>query len=423
LLGLSASGYARIKGDWDAAVAVYESMPVEPASLAALRMRGAEVVPVVVANNRGTAALWTGDLSAADRYLTQAIDDKMDSVAIPQLNAMGYHSLLQYERGELGPAEVAARRVIATASAAGLATAVQVVGAYLTMAHVSVERGEADEADDWLGRIADVEAITPEPHVRLSTAIVLALRREAFGDPETALAGLRAQGDLAGWRPPSGLRERWMLTEATLLARAGDGAAAAELLERMGRATTAEGMIGAARVHLLLGDIGAATAVRASTHPAAHVRGRVNIAVLDALLATETGDEDRAMDHIEDALAAAAPWMLRRPFLAEGDLLRPLLERRTERGSAVPGFALELVDRMSSGSADAELRRALVDPLTERERTVLRYLASALSNSEIAAELYVSLSTVKTHERALYRKLGAGGRREAVRRARLLKQL
>jgi LuxR family maltose regulon positive regulatory protein len=153
------------------------------------------------------------------------------------------------------------------------------------------------------------------------------------------------------------------------------------------------------------------------------VRGRVNIAVLDALLATETGDEYRAIDHIEDALADAAPWMLRRPFLAEGDLLRPLLERRIEHGSAVPGFALELLDRMSNGQADAEPRRALVDPLTERERTVLRYLASALSNSEIAAELYVSVSTVKTHERALYRKLGAGGRREAVRRARLLKQL
>ena len=169
----------------------------------------------------------------------------------------------------------------------------QVIGAYLTMVHVSVERGEADEADEWLGRIADVEAMTSEPHVGLATAIVLALRREAFGDPETALAGLRAQGDLAGWRLPSGLRERWMLTEAALHARAGNGAAAAERLERMGRATTAEGMIGAARVHQLLGDAGAATAVRASARPAAHVRGRVNIAVLDALLAAETGDEDR----------------------------------------------------------------------------------------------------------------------------------
>ena len=104
------------------------------------------------------------------------------------------------------------------------------------MAQVTLDRGDADEADEWLERIADVEAMTPEPHVRLAAAIVLAVRREAAGDREAALAGLRAQGDLGGWRPPPGLRERWMLTEAALLARAGDGAAAATLLERMGRA-------------------------------------------------------------------------------------------------------------------------------------------------------------------------------------------
>ncbi|HEY0815507.1 MAG TPA: LuxR C-terminal-related transcriptional regulator [Pseudonocardia sp.] len=421
LLDLSASGLARIAGDWEAAVAVYRSMSVVPGSLAALGMEGAEVVPVVVANNCGTAALWAGDLPAADRDLTAAIDVNFDTVVIPQLNAMGYHSLLLCEQGELGQAEAAARRVIATAAAAGLGTAVQAVGAYLAMANVFVDRGEANDADEWFGHIADVAAMTPEPHVVLAAAIVLAARHETSGDLEAALAGLRAQGDRAGWRPPSGLRERWMVTEATLLARTGDGAAALALLERMGRATTTEAVIGAARVHLLLDDLGAATEARASAGPASHMRGRVTVAVLDALLATAAGDEDRAIDHIEDALTDAVSGLLRRPFLTEGDLLRPVLERRTERGSAVPGFALDLLDRMSGASyADTELR-PLIDPLTERERTVLRYLASTLSNPEIAAELYVSLSTVKTHQRALYRKLGVGGRREAVRRARFLK--
>jgi LuxR family transcriptional regulator, maltose regulon positive regulatory protein len=423
LLGLSASGAARIAGDWEAAVAVYRSMPVEPAALGALRMAGAEVIPVVAANNRGTAALWAGDLPAADRHLTAATDITFTAVVLPQLNAMAYHALLRCERGELGAAEAAARHVITTATGAGLQTAVQAVGAYLTMVQVTVDRGDADEADEWLERIADVEAMTPEPHVRLAAAILLAVRREAAGDRETALGGLRAQGDLGGWRPPPGLRERWMLTEAALLARAGNGPAAATLLERMGRAGTPEGVIRAARVHLLLGDLEAATAVRASARPADHVRGRTTTAVLDTLLAAAAGDENRACGHLEDALTAAMPWTLRRPFLAEEDL-RPLLERRIERGSAVPEFALDLLDRLSNAAvADVELRRPLVDPLTERERTVLRYLASTLSNAEIAAELYVSLSTVKTHQRAVYRKLGAGGRREAVRRARLLKQL
>jgi LuxR family transcriptional regulator, maltose regulon positive regulatory protein len=115
---------------------------------------------------------------------------------------------------------------------------------------------------------------------------------------------------------------------------------------------------------------------------------------------------------------------LRRPFLAEAGPLRPLLERRIETGTAVPGFALELLERTSGESgADTEARRTFIDPLTERERTVLRYLASTLSNAEIAAELYVSVTTVKTHQRALCRKRGAAGRRDAVQRARLLHQL
>ena len=210
-------------------------MPVEPAALGALGMAGAEVVPVLAANNRGTAALWAGDLAAADRHLSAATDVNLNAVVLPQLNAMAYHALLRCERGELGPAEAAARHVITTATTAGLQMAVHVVGAYLTMVQVTVDRGDADEADAWLERIADVEAMTAEPHVRLAAAILLAVRREAAGDRETALGGLRAHGDLGGWRPPPGLRERWMLTEATLLARAGDAAAAAKLLERMGR--------------------------------------------------------------------------------------------------------------------------------------------------------------------------------------------
>jgi LuxR family transcriptional regulator, maltose regulon positive regulatory protein len=424
LLDVSESGLARIAGDWETTVAAYRSVPVTPEALAALHMAGAEIVPVIVANNRGTAALWAGDLEAAEQHLSAAVQVDLDGLAISQLNAAAYHSLLRRERGELDRAEVEARRVIDTASAAGLGLAVQSVGAYLTMAQVALDRGDTAEADEWLERIADVTALGPEPHVRLAAAIVLAMRREAAGKREAALTGLRRHGALGSWRPPPGLRERWMLTEATLLARVGDGGAAWELLERMGPATTGEGLLAAARVHLLLGERSAAVDIRGAATRPAHARGQVTAAVLDTLLAVAAGNEDRAIERLEHALAAAVSCSLRRPFLSEAGALRPLLERRLESGSAVPEFALDLLERMSDVSpAVAEARRALIDPLTGRERTVLRYLASTLSNSEIAAELYVSVSTVKTHQRALYRKLGAGGRRDAVHRARLLHQL
>jgi LuxR family maltose regulon positive regulatory protein len=54
---------------------------------------------------------------------------------------------------------------------------------------------------------------------------------------------------------------------------------------------------------------------------------------------------------------------------------------------------------------------------------VLRYLTSALSNVEIADELYVSVNTVKTHIKSIYRKLSTTRRRDAVRRARELRLL
>jgi len=60
------------------------------------------------------------------------------------------------------------------------------------------------------------------------------------------------------------------------------------------------------------------------------------------------------------------------------------------------------------------------EPLTPGETRVLRYLASNLSAREIAGELYLSLNTVKTHQRHVYRKLDVRSRSQAVERARAL---
>ena len=55
------------------------------------------------------------------------------------------------------------------------------------------------------------------------------------------------------------------------------------------------------------------------------------------------------------------------------------------------------------------------EPLTERETEILRLLQSSLSLSEIAGELFISPNTVKTHAKAVYRKLGVSSRDDAVR--------
>lgn len=91
---------------------------------------------------------------------------------------------------------------------------------------------------------------------------------------------------------------------------------------------------------------------------------------------------------------------------------RATLEPSWRRRTAVSALVLPL----------HEVQLSLVaDPLTDREQVVLRYLASNLSAIEIADELFVSINTVKTHKRGIYRKLGVtGGRRAAVTRARQL---
>ena len=60
----------------------------------------------------------------------------------------------------------------------------------------------------------------------------------------------------------------------------------------------------------------------------------------------------------------------------------------------------------------------VVDDLTDREIAVLRYLPSPMSQRDIANELFVSLNTVKTHCRSIYRKLGANDRKAAIQAAR-----
>src|SRR5215475_7563734 len=95
---------------------------------------------------------------------------------------------------------------------------------------------------------------------------------------------------------------------------------------------------------------------------------------------------------------------------------------------SVSGYqALAHADAVGRGSATLRslttgiAEPALVEPLTDREREVLRRVAQLLSTAEIASELYISVNTVKTHLKSVHRKLAVTHRREAVRRARQLK--
>ena len=79
-----------------------------------------------------------------------------------------------------------------------------------------------------------------------------------------------------------------------------------------------------------------------------------------------------------------------------------------------PSVTHRLLDRFADTLPDRETAPPDLTELTEREREVLRFVALALSNAEIAARLVVSEATVKTHVSSVLRKLGLRDRVQAV---------
>ena len=422
VLDLVEMGHARTRGDVVAVAAAARRIPDDPRTLSGLGLAGWDVIPLLLLSNAGTAELWTGDATAAEKHLRAAVDTTQWSGLLrPHLNAASQLALLLAERGDLDAAQAEAQSAVQRATEAGWGTSPQAVAAYLALARVALDRSEPEGVDRWLRRVAEVEVVAPEPHVRLAAVTLNALRRADSGDWEDARTALRAATGLTE-SAPAVLADRVMLVEAELLRRTGDLRQAADVLTRLCGPATPHTAHALARLHLASGDAAAAERSLASFPPVlGTVRERVDRGVLCTLIAAEH-NRSAALHLLDEPLLVAAPLGMRRPFLMEAAGLQTLLTDRIEAGTAVAAFAVDLLRRMS-GQHHQPLPASLAEALTERERVVLRYLASTLSNTEIAAELYLSVNTVKTHQRMVYRKLGADGRRDAVRRAKQLRLL
>ena len=114
---------------------------------------------------------------------------------------------------------------------------------------------------------------------------------------------------------------------------------------------------------------------------------------------------------------------LRLALVLERGWLEPVLRRDPElvdghRSLLTPILGAE---QLPAPAKDQDQPPVLVfEPLTERELEVLTRVSGMLNTAEVAGEMYISVNTVKTHLRNIYRKLAAGHRNEAVRRAREL---
>ena len=150
---------------------------------------------------------------------------------------------------------------------------------------------------------------------------------------------------------------------------------------------------------------------------------RLNAWLADARLHYDRGDRTRGCRSLAAALRLAEREQLRLPFALERSWIRPVLRRDPELAHAHRHLLAPLLrpDQVPAPRVSPEPAAILVvEPLTARERDVLRHVAGMLSTAEIASEMHISVNTVKTHLRNIYRKLAATGRGQAVRRARQL---
>ena len=202
---------------------------------------------------------------------------------------------------------------------------------------------------------------------------------------------------------PAFVREIAQIARARLLLARGEHDEALELLGRMREAAEATGKKGNA----------------------------IRILALEALALRAQDENERAVGAVSRALALAKPEGYIRTFVDEGPEMAALLsevlkaQQQGRLGLDLPAYYLRklLAALERDVSSTAPPRTQLSEPLSERELEVLALLAAGKSNRQIASELFVALSTVKTHAKNIYGKLDVRNRTQAVSRARQLELL
>ena len=230
----------------------------------------------------------------------------------------------------------------------------------------------------------------------LTTASEVFLRTQALVDSESFGANGRD----------------WLARVGTVLTLScGDGAVARRFAEQIEDPFWAA--ISIARVQLFDG----ARVEAAETLHGAIPRVVGHEVVLGLLSARAATQHDDAMKAAGIAVERASAVGIVQTVASEGPEVVDFVERAAWRA---PASWLSKVRLAATAAVPRLDNLRLVEPLTERERDVLRFLSGRLTIHEIADELFVSMNTLKFHLKVIYRKLGVSSRAEAAEVARRL---
>ncbi|MET8446167.1 LuxR C-terminal-related transcriptional regulator [Streptomyces sp. NPDC005209] len=402
---------APARAEWAAGVAddLRRALPAE-------RLDRHPELTALLLTHLGSTRLWAGRLDEARTVLTEAVNSPGGAAtALPRQESLGLLALIDCLDGWTGRAEKKALTALKAADRHGVPPPSRSDLARLVLAAVAVERDELDAAQALIDQ-------TTGPRDGAQDPVLAACR--ALAESRLLLARGRFQAAVDAAEPHVGtvVPSPWAEDQAALVTSAahlaeGRPDAAAKVLEPAAERHPACA-VAAARARVEAGD-GVKALELLDGLPAGGRCGpslTVPATLVRAQAAARAGDTAGARRLVVQALHDGRRDRLRRPFRAAGPWIRPVLA-----GPPVREAAREWLTGATPRAAAATAPYApVVEELSARERDVLRRLAQLMSTEEIAADLYVSVNTVKTHLKSVYRKLSVNRRGDAVRRAREL---
>ncbi|MEU4563826.1 LuxR C-terminal-related transcriptional regulator [Actinoplanes sp. NPDC023936] len=385
---IEASALMRVTGDMPGMVLAIDRILDRLPEAERLAVPIAAVVRAVATVNKGLGLLWTLRPAEARQHLHSGSAQARDlGLLLSAVNAESHLALMAYFDGNLREAEKRACAAYRRAERFGATGTIQVTGAYLALALVEVERDRLVEAQAVLREARHSQTDPAEATLAVVSMLVRAHLAIAGGDHVAAAAALRQARDEVAPSLRAPLIERWLdAVECEIDLLAGHPARVVDRLRDVPGPSPAELLI-LGRAFLALGHRSEGENLLTRVTERSDVLSAVSAWIALARSAEARGDAARSTAAMARAVALAEPAGITRPFRALGaEHLRPAEQ--------------------------------VLEPLTEREFDVLRFLPSVLTANEIAEELGVSVNTIKAHLRSIYRKLDASRRREAVTRAR-----
>jgi LuxR family transcriptional regulator, maltose regulon positive regulatory protein len=385
---------------------------------------------MLVQTSRGVAQVRRGDHAAGRETLEVAARAADESACRPLPVAAHAHlALVACLDGRLNDAHEHASRAVA------LAERTQGPGEQPSIARVALAWVSAERVDLEAGRThLGAEARRSDPLTRGLRALVRGRLLRGAGDLEPAAEVL--QGAAEGLS----VRAAWLsdliaVEEAQTNTARGHTDLALSLLQGLEEPDRAAAVVARARAQLEGGDRTdlartVTTQLRALSDDAGSAE--VDAGVVEAADHLVAGRRQAAVAALGRSLRRAAPERVRRPFREAPRSVRDLLQDDQALTAPHPWLGLggtaSTATRVATGEP-AESRPGawaddpIIEPLTARETEVLSHLSDLLTTEEIAATMFVSVNTVRTHVRNILRKLAVSRRNEAVRRGRALSLL